>query len=369
MIELPTLYGYDSKKRIKEWSITVNGDEITISHGLMDGKMTSKTNKVKGKNIGRANETSPEEQALKEAQAKWKKQKDKSYCEDIDNIQGQMNPMLAKTYDKFDGPYWVQPKLDGVRAVLKWTDEWKSEVELKSRGGKSYPVPPHMKSELFALLVANEDNPVDGELYIHGKPLNEIVSAAKKHNDLTPELEFHVFDSCKVDEHFDDRFQQMIDDVGFSKFKSIKLVETTFIYKESSVDTLHDRYVADGYEGLILRKPNSLYMFDQRSSGLVKYKKFIDDEWEIFDVVPDKDGHGKIICYCPEAVDTEDFTFGVTLGSMSERDWQLANKDKIIGKALTVKYQAKTKHNKPQFGVGVAIRDGKFVDGEFFPDN
>ena len=66
---MKTLYKKDSKGKVRQWDVSVSDSTITVSSGLLDGKKTSQVTACKGKNIGKANETSPEEQALLEAQA------------------------------------------------------------------------------------------------------------------------------------------------------------------------------------------------------------------------------------------------------------------------------------------------------------
>ena len=95
---------------------------------MVDGKKQSKTTKTKSKNIGKSNETSPEEQAILEAKAKWVKQIEREdYNEVPENSGKQLRPMLALDYRKV--PHRVnwenacsQPKLDGLRltAGTRW---------------------------------------------------------------------------------------------------------------------------------------------------------------------------------------------------------------------------------------------------------
>ena len=356
-MNLPKLYGYDSKKKIKEWSIEANGDEMTVKFGLMGGKIQSKTTKVKGKSIGKSNETSPEEQAIKEAKSKWTKQVDKSYCEDATQIIELKNPMLANPFKSFLGRYFAQPKLDGVRAIAQWKFQKSPEVELKSRGGKSYPVPEHLRPELEMLLRLNKNIPLDGELYIHGKPLNEIVGAAKKVKELSKNLQFWVFDTCDTTLPFSERFENLVEAYSLMpNCNSIVLVDTTLITKEETMKSMHDQYVGAGYEGLILRVPSGMYAYDHRSPSLIKYKEFKDAEWKIIDVIQDKDGRGVFICDCPESKQ-DDKTFKVVLkGTHDERQSVWDNKGDWTGEWLTVKYQGLTPYNVPQFPVGLQTR-------------
>lgn len=53
-MEFKTLYGKSKDGSFKVWSISVEGNKITIAHGKENGKMQSKTEEIAGKNIGRS---------------------------------------------------------------------------------------------------------------------------------------------------------------------------------------------------------------------------------------------------------------------------------------------------------------------------
>jgi len=124
----PILYGKASTGKIKTWKIWVekNSDgtaTIHTDHGYEDGEIQRAMVKVAtGKNIGRSNETTPYEQAVSEAAAKWEKKKDKKYVAkraDLKKVAEQPLPMLAHDFKKrgkaIEWPAYVQPKLNGIR--------------------------------------------------------------------------------------------------------------------------------------------------------------------------------------------------------------------------------------------------------------
>ena len=70
----PVLYKYTVKGQIQRWQITVQGDSFWTTEGIEGGVLTTSLPTVcKAKNVGRSNETTPQEQALAEAQSKWQK--------------------------------------------------------------------------------------------------------------------------------------------------------------------------------------------------------------------------------------------------------------------------------------------------------
>ena len=79
-----TLYTINANNKVKIWTISVKGTKdlanIIINTGLENGKMTVFTSEInKGKNIGKANETTPLDQAISEAKSKYNKKLDAGY--------------------------------------------------------------------------------------------------------------------------------------------------------------------------------------------------------------------------------------------------------------------------------------------------
>lgn len=75
------LYSKSNKNKIKKWTIKIikdiNKTTIVSTFGNIDGKLKIFNREIlNGKNIGRKNQTSHYEQALKEVSAKINKKKD-----------------------------------------------------------------------------------------------------------------------------------------------------------------------------------------------------------------------------------------------------------------------------------------------------
>ena len=111
--ELPTLYKRTSTGAIEQWTIVIEGSSFYTKAGQFGGKITTSAPTIcEGKNEGKANERTPEEQAQAEARAKWTKQQDKGYTEHfnlVDEAQEAFyRPMLAHKYqdhkDKIEWP-------------------------------------------------------------------------------------------------------------------------------------------------------------------------------------------------------------------------------------------------------------------------
>ena len=141
---------------------------------------------------------------------------------------------------------------------------------------------------------------------------------------------------------------------------AVELTENIYVLREDQLKDIHDLFVDEGYEGLMLRNIDSPYEFT-RSWNLVKYKIMKDDEFKIVDAVKGLKGKSKgaIIWIC-ETPKGDRFNV-VPNGTMASRkilwdEWK-ADPKAFLGKELTVQYQELTLKGIPRFPKGIAIRD------------
>ena len=372
---MQTLYKKDSKGKIRQWDVSVTDSTITVSSGLLDGKKTSQVTTCKGKNIGKTNETSPEEQALLEAKAKWTKQVEREdYHWDVDLSGNQLRPQLALDYTKVGHRVrWEnvvgQPKLDGLRLCVGSRDTRlgydSDNIEMLTRKGETYNVE-HLVDpckKLLAYINENlvEDNKclaLDGEIYKHGLPLQKIVSGAKKYRKgLTESLEFHIFDLVIEGMGFAERYDILVEAIHTS---GLDLGGVTIIGTIPSLDNPEDakkavgHCMAEGYEGLMLRHLDGKYTIGKRSPDLFKYKEFQDKECKIVDVWWDRNNNALFTCLFDH--NNVESSFNCT-PKRSHEERKLMQKEAYIGKWLTVKYQDLTEDGLPTFPVGLDLRD------------
>lgn len=194
----------------------------------------------------------------------------------------------------FPFPCHVQPKLNGVRGlystgIFQSRDNhvWKREVVAHLLSELQTACPPYLI--------------LDGELYLHGKSLQQINGAISVNrlapSSLTSEIEYHVFDCISAhDLHlpFSVRLallyslQDRLVAVGA---KRIKIVPTTYVTEPGLDEVLFASYRRDGYEGLMYRDSSSSYGFEEecgnkenRWKRLLKRKEWQDGEFEILGV-------------------------------------------------------------------------------------
>ena len=115
-----------------------------------------------------------------------------------------MKPLLSHIYapHRIIYPVHVQPKLNGVRALYQ-AGHFQSRDELPWNNG----VLRHLTEPLKGILP--EDVILDGELYVHGWPLQKINAAIAVNRyhptNESPNIEFHVFDVVDFSKPFDER--------------------------------------------------------------------------------------------------------------------------------------------------------------------
>lgn len=369
-MKLPTLYKKTSTGAIQQWAIATNGNLIVVAFGQVGGKLQNTTDTIlKGKNIGRSNETTPEQQAQAEARSQWEGKVKKGYVQSIDDatsgkvdetvITGGINPMLAHTYakqgHKITFPAHAQPKLDGHRCVAIVAD---GKVTLWSRSRKPILGVPHIINELEQLDLP-DGTILDGELYNHEYKdrFEELTSYIKRSEPKEGHevVQYHVYDIV-TEGGFNERWSDptfrkpIAEKDGF-----VRLVGTRVVADEEQVTEFFTRCLAEGYEGIMLRNSSSPYV-NKRSYDLQKVKEFDDSEYKIVDVVP---GRGKLTEMGMFICETEDgsrFECKMT-GELEGLKKYLANKDDYIGKMLTVQHQGVSAYGIPRFGVGLRLRE------------
>lgn len=328
-----TLYKYTNVGNIQEWTIIVEGNTFYTIEGIKGGILTkSKPTVCQGKNIGRSNETTPEQQALQEAQSKWQKKKDKGYNEVLTAEKKFFEPMLAHEREKYEKllftvPTYVQPKLDGVRCILK-------DGKLTTRNGKDIVSCPHLEiNNLF----------LDGELYNHDlkEDFNKIISLTRKTKPEQEDIEeskklvqYWVYDNPQIGGGV---FSNRIKLIEGLNFESIKIVPTFQVFSLEEIEEHHEKFLSLGYEGTMIRLDLGPYE-NKRSKQLLKYKNFKDDEFIILDIIEGEGNRsgmaGKLICLLPNKKEV-----GVSMTGTQEFMTQVfKDKNKILGLKATVKF-------------------------------
>jgi len=412
MYELPILYSKGKSDKILSWKTWADGDTVYTEHGQLDGKKQLSQVVVESKNLGKANETSLEDQAIKECEAQWKHKLTRKYFATIEELEEVIFlPMLAhpidKHKDKISYPATIQKKLDGVRCMV-YQDEY-GEIKLLSRGGRFWESSPHITLSLKPIFEKYPDVILDGELYLHGVTFQEVTKMVKKFTEYSFEVDYVIYDVTKKEwnktkpwserlivfneiKEYYTQFETQIKSSLYDSYQKLKwegngsvnlsdvfdidesstdvptlhrvpvqFLEADIVNTEEEIKQYHDKYVADRYEGAIVRLMDYPYIFAYRSHGLLKVKQFDDAE---FKVVSFTNGVGKfansIILICS----AHGSTFKVVPKlSQAKREKMYAealiNPHVFVGELYKVKFFGYTDDGIPRFPVGLGFRDKK----------
>lgn len=367
-MKLPTLYSRTATGAIQVWTIEIQMNAYRTLHGQYGGKIvTTEWYTTASTNVGRANQRDPEEQAVFEAEACWKKKRDSGMFEDIDAVDTVtfIAPMLAKKWEdrksKVSFPLYCQPKLDGMRAVI-------TRHGATSRNGKAWVTIPHILQALAPVFASYPDLILDGELYCHGlhDDFNKISSLIKKTKPSAADLlesaeiiEYHWYDIADTALKFFERNQKIgsiCAQYNFTSETAIVPVATYVARDEPHLDELYGILLEDGYEGQMVRT-NEPYEY-KRSNTLLKRKEFQDDEYCIVSI---EEGNGNKTGMAGYAVlERED---GVRFRSNIKGNHTflkalLMSAEDYVGKYATCKYFNLTPSGIPRFPYIIKIREG-----------
>lgn len=350
------------------WSCEAIGSIVKTKFGQLDGIIQESSYQTTGKNIGRSNETTPEEQAILECKALYAKQIKKGYKEDLEDDSVDFLPMLVSKYSEgsMSFPAILSPKYDGVRCTVHMES---GKVVFKSRGGETYPAFERIAEELEMTVFKNDSSYiVDGELYAHDLYLEEIVSAVKttKHPVLREEIVFKVFDITREGDvtRYKDRIERIKWLLGSHWLapERVEAVSTKIVGNHDEVLDWHEYYTLQGCEGVVVRTPDSFYEIGYRSKDVQKLKIPESEEFLVKGFVQDKRGGGIAIC---EYIDVDDqpkeFKCNIKC-PVDRKKYYWDNRDTFIGKYLTVEYERRSMKNAPLKPIGVTFRE--MINGE-----
>ena len=272
---------------------------------------------------------------------------------------GNVKPMLAQPYkeskhSEYTGFYFFQPKLNGVRClIIKDGDKWSAI----SRKGKNYnAVCEHIIRTLKVNPSVSINNNIifDGELYIHEEALQSISGLCRK-KDRVPEhdlIEYHIYDLAVEDLSFKERTEKLSSLFLGNENSIIKLVPTSY---NRDIIKYHKLAVSKGYEGIMLRTETGEYEFGKRSHELIKYKKFLSEEFLILDIKLGKRGAQDMVFSCLTK-DKKQF-YVKPKGDTKLKERYVEEINNIVGKKLTTEFLEYTEDGIPSHAVGITIRD------------
>ena len=288
--------------------------------GLYNGKLTDQPDKIVDRGKATRNMW---DQVMLEAKHLVKEKLDKGYkeinmnpdecsesellgvlSEVVTGQNGVPKPMLAKQADKvtnkkiFDKEWYASRKIDGGRCLIYMGTD--NKLHTASRGAMNYDAAMIEILDNKSLVDLFKENPgliMDGECYHHGYTLQQLNSIARTQKTAVDYsiLQFYWYDIIDPNSTFDERWsymQDIKDQMNFKfdperEFKSgelrIQFVPQEEVIGWDNMMKLHNQYVSEGWEGLVVRDPDASYRPNGRTNDMIKIKIYKDDCFVVVD--------------------------------------------------------------------------------------
>ena len=266
-------------------------------------------------------------------------------------------PFEEKRLSKWNPPFIVQPKYDGIRCravPINTGPKGDEYILLSSEENIIYSVP-HLNETFRHLHLRAE---LDGELYCHGMSFEDIVSITSRTVNLHPDytkIQFHCFDIINQEPQM--RRTILIDALrGLSPY--IQIAPFWLCENLDDIMRVYDKLIKMDYEGIIVRHFQAPYE-RKRSTFVMKFKAKKEDVYEILGWNEEvsitgqpKDRLGSLVCASGDGN-----TFQVGTGfSDEDRESLWKNIQSLKGKVVKVQYQhLTTGKGVPRFPVFVEV--------------
>ena len=295
-------------------------------------------------------------------------------------------PMKCQPFvpNKFTYPALGQPKINGVRATVRWTyknnglfSDW--GVLIKSHEGIVYNIK-HIEDTFTKVFLKmsnlSEDRiniVFDGEVYCFGEHVTSISGAARNpNNPIHSKLQFHCFDLAIPDIQQEERMdirdtvlngfdprevfdQRSVEDHSLPICINAKIVKvfTRYITDDDHADKFRTLCLNNDYEGCVIRDIETPYRFGSRPKTMMKLKRFKYGTFLVKDIVPfgldtnSTTDVGKGVKFILKNDTTNDLFECNPTGKLKDKLKWLKNKDLLIGTHVKVKYGERTSNNLP----------------------
>lgn len=354
---MTTLYKQNKNGSIQSWSIETQTHGVyTVTFGQLGGAMQTQSTQCSGKNIGKANETTPDQQAELEMQALITKKLKSGYSYDQSAPVTVQLPMKVKCYqDQLNNvkfPCISQPKLNGVNGLYRRSG---STLTLYSRGGEVYPAIPHLEPLVHHVMNYLGCNELNGELYIHRMPLQDIQSAVTKPNDKSHLLSFCVFDISDSTATFEQRFtaMQSCTLANFRGHSQVAIIPGIMCHSHTALDIHYEDCMSQYFEGTVIKNLDGLYQHNIRSSDQFKYKKALSKEFLIAGFELDKRGHPVFHLF----INFDSPKVFKAKPKGTHEFLESINPQSYVGSWATIEYETLSKDNVPLKPIFIGLRN------------
>ena len=248
---------------------------------------------------------------------------------------------------------YVSTKLDGIRSIYLCNNGLFSRSGRKMTGYEEV-VNNLKKINNYLSKLGYDIMLFDGEMYSCDLHFQEIISLTSKKDGDRSGVKFNMFavwsdkfnswnDVVECNKHINEA-------ISFFKIDNISIVEqhkVEFLCEESMYNkilSLNEKFVNEGYEGVMVRPCSSKYEF-KRGNSLLKYKSFKECDCAVIDIIEGEGKYaetlGKIEVRCLDITGLDYKTITAKCGSGftdEERDLIWNNKKEFYDKIVEIKY-------------------------------
>lgn len=231
-------------------------------------------------------------------------------------------PMLSYSYNKMKHhlifPAYIQPKLDGFRAIYH-------NKHLYSKTNKKF----NHVDKLISKINISKNIYLDGELVTDN--INNLKALFSKNKPNIKNLKYYVFDMYDKNNP-DLTFEQRLKIL--KKIKNINLVKTNIVNNNKQINNYLNIYLKNNYEGFVLKNKKGIYKFGKNFNVLTT-KQFKTNKFKIVGFKKDLNNGIIFILKCLNSNKTFKST---VIGSHNKRKELYNNRNKYLNKYVKVKY-------------------------------
>jgi len=279
------------------------------------------------------------------------------------------SPQLCQVYKGTEDikGWYAEPKINGNRGLIFIQN---GSVKVLSRNNK-----PIYNTELIQTDIINSgfsNYVLDGEFYIPPEKVEDtanntdwsnttsVLRTQTEHSE-RDKLCFFVFDIFPleywgklINYPLYQRKLSLNNVVKLINSPRIKFVDYIVVKENKDVFKILNTYLENGFEGIVIKDPFSVYV-NKRAKSWIKVKKISTDDYPIVNVLRGKGKYSNITGSI--LINVNETIVGVGTG-MTDDDRNLiwAERDELIGLKLEVSYQTKSKDGSLIFPVFQRIR-------------
>lgn len=298
-----------------------------------------------------------------------------------------INPQLCKTLNpdkhKWDKAWIVEPKYDGLRCWIIIDD--KGIATPYSRNGKPLWNMGHILKDIQE--AGFLDYTLDGEVYTQDWNLSmSIVKRSTQDHPDMGKLRYHVWDSLLGSEFrstWKDRFgthqgyssvsnlerkQNRLWPWATLESKFVQTVPSKLVKSNEELQEAYQEFLAQGYEGAILKDPDGVYQGGRRSPYWLKIKPWTDADLTVIGSYPGEGKHsgriGGLILEGNVEYKGHNYSVKTEVGTgftdLEREDYQdMAENGTLIGRIVEIRFQDITVEGSCRFPVYHRLREDR----------